>query len=74
LAGDSFSYAVDSDKEENKVKERINLKIGRKDYCGFEGKCNIDMNIIPGLCYWCVYRLRFDIPRMIEEYRKKCQH
>lgn len=71
LAGDTFSHAVDKDREGNKIKERINLRIEKKDYCGFKGLCLEYINVTAGLCFYCIYRNRFDIPKMIEEYRKK---
>ena len=50
--------------------ERTNLVIGRKDFCKWIYGCDVKHNLV-NLCVHCHHRKKFDIPKMLKEYKEK---
>ena len=48
------------------VVRRINLRLSKKDWCVYKGKCPMNMNITNDLCKHCTYKKPLDIPDLIE--------
>lgn len=58
---------------ENELPKRFWIMIDRSEFCGYEGKCDVEWNTSDCLlCWHCKYRYRnFDIPERIKSLRKK---
>jgi len=51
---------------------RINIDIRRKDWCRYEGKCEVEItNGGDKTCDFCIHKARFNIPEMIRKERGK---
>lgn len=44
---------------------RTNLNLSKKDWCGYTGKCHVELDSSSNLCVYCKYRKTFDIPKML---------
>lgn len=53
-------------------KGRMNIKIIKKEWCGYKGECENEM-ILDGdkICWHCIYMKKFDIPQIIRITRKE---
>ena len=62
------------DYEKCKYIPKVNLKLDKKIWCTYEGKCMEMLNVTNGLCSYCRYKQQLDIPQLIrvQMEKRKC--